>query len=84
MKRKAILIGNTHNLQGVKTDLVRTGNFLCSSVGGGGIRTRLRFLKTQAKISFFVGSTVSDENPMTMSSSFSADMAGKRVRPFLN
>lgn len=35
MKRKAILIGNTNGLPGVKIDLARTTDFLRSSVGGG-------------------------------------------------
>ncbi len=49
MKRKAILIGNTHNLQGVKTDLVRTGNFLCSSVGGGWYSNEIEVFEDPSK-----------------------------------
>lgn len=49
MKRKAILIGNTHGLQGVKTDLERTGNFLRSSVGGGWYSNEIEVFENPSK-----------------------------------
>lgn len=44
MKRKAILIGNTSGLPGVKVDLQRFQNFLLSNVGGAWITDEIEVL----------------------------------------
>lgn len=49
MKRKAILIGNTHGLNGVKTDLEHTGTFLRSSVGGGWYSNEIEVFENPSK-----------------------------------
>jgi Caspase domain len=50
MKRIALLIGNTTNLQGVKVDLAKFRNFLLSNSGGAWIESEITTLQNPSRV----------------------------------
>lgn len=49
VKRKAILIGNTRNLEGVQIDIDKTRRFLCSPIGGAWYSNEIEILENPGK-----------------------------------
>lgn len=49
MKRKALLIGNTHGLPGVKIDLKKFENFLVSEIGGAWLAGEIETINNPSK-----------------------------------
>ena len=51
MKRKALLIGNTHGLPGVKIDLKKFKNYLASEIGGAWLASEIETIQNPSKSS---------------------------------
>lgn len=49
MKRKALLIGNTHGLPGVKIDLKKFERFLISDIGGAWLSSEIEIIQNPSK-----------------------------------